>query len=587
MLDLAVDDTSSDRRTSSIVERSGRWAPAVAVALPIVVATVVAVAHGWSPVADQAGEVSRIAEVGTRRTPLIGPFSRGGWSHPGPLLFWVCAPGWRLYGPAGVLATVGLVNAGAAALAPVLARRVAGAAFGVAVAAVLLVLELSIGPAGLVDVWNPYVGTIVLVTGLLALAAVVRRTDWALPVAVGALSWAVQAHVGPALTVAAAALTAGAFLLRQRRLPERRWLVAAVVIAGLAWSGPAINQMTGDPGNLSTMVSDLTASTVPRPALTTSLRITASHLGLVPAWARGGGGAYNTDAPIWTLLVPVAGLALTGVAARRRDDVGLAVMAAITGPSFVAAVAATTRIDLTINTYLYRWTWAVGALAWAVIGVGVWREITTWEPSHLLRRTTSLAGITLLVAALGVSIAGGVDEEQVPLENQSEAAADLLGQLRSELPRDGAYVVVIRGGLDFGGVATGLGVTLTTEGYDVAFGGVYRDQLGGHHIATDDDGRRRLEILATTTIEPEAPTPGATLLATHDPLTRTERDRVAALEREIREQVDDDTMAPDASISAGGFGGAALIIAGADPTTVEALDELTSRGHRFTVWLAP
>lgn len=588
MRDPAVADPMasglSDVEPESTAGRWVCWAPAAAAALPIVVATVLAVAHGWFPVADQAGQVSRIAEVGTRHTPLIGSYSREGWSHPGPLLFWTCAPAWRLFGAAGVLLTVGAVNAVTAALAPVLARKVAGPGFDVAVAAVLLVVEVSIGPAGLVDVWNPYVGTFALVTGLLALAAVVGGVDWALPVAVVAFSWSVQAHVGPTPTVAAAVVTAAVLLVSQRRAPARRWLVVGLAAGFLVWSGPLIDQAAGD-GNLGSIVSGLSEPGQPRPSLKTSLDIAAGHLGVVPVWARGGDGIYNHPVPGWTMVVPLAATALVGWSAHRRRDAGLLRMAWITGVGFGAAVVTTTRIDLVVNPYLYRWAWAVAATTWAVIGLGAWRAVR-WRWGNSSGRVHAGArpvGIALIAVAVAVAAGGVTADEHVPLQRQSDATEALIDPVRDKLGRDEAYAIVVRGGLDWGAVATGLGVDLVNDGYDVAFDPTFRRQLGAHHIAGDET-RRRIEVLATTTIEDGPPSPGGMLLATYDPLTTSERDRVADLEDAIREQVGD-ALAPEESVNVHGFGGDALLIAGADRATVEALNDLISRGYRYTVWL--
>jgi hypothetical protein len=564
------------------------WLVPVAVALPAVCAVVAALAHGWTPVGDQAGEVARIADVGTRHTPLVGPYSRAGWSHPGPLLFWACAPGWRLLGPAGVMATVGLLNAGAAALATVLARRVAGVAFSVAVAGALLAVELAIGPAGLVDVWNPYVGTIALATGLLASIAVVSGTDRALPVAVLALSWAVQAHVGPALTAATAVVAAVALLVVSRRVADRRWSAVAVVLGGLAWAGPVVDQLTGDPGNLRATVSGLAGSGGPRPGIGTSLGYAAGHLGLLPAWVQGGESPFR-QGPVWTLAVPPAALALTGLTARRRGDRVVVVASVIMGASFVSAVATTTRIDLVVASYLYRWTWAVGALAWAVVALGAWRRLAgaradrPGRPARLRPGVAPLAVAVVVVAAVGVSVVGIGDEQgRVPVPTRSAAAAGLLGQLDG-LPRAGSYVIVIQG-VGWGTVAMGVGVGLIVAGHDVVFPGSFRHQLGAHRVVAGPERRQRLVVLAAPTFEEGPPGRGATLLATHDPLTRTERARVGALSRQVRAQVG---MPSDQPIDAQGYGGVVLVAQGAERSTVDALAALTVRGERYTVWLVP
>src|SRR5262245_4471263 len=62
--------------------------------------------RAWWPVADNAATWLRTWDVGTRHSPLVGPHSRLGFHHPGPMMFYVLAGPLRLHGgvPAGLLA---------------------------------------------------------------------------------------------------------------------------------------------------------------------------------------------------------------------------------------------------------------------------------------------------------------------------------------------------------------------------------------------------------------------------------------------------------------------------------------------------
>src|SRR4029079_9742726 len=95
-----------DDLPESVVEpepppRSSRRAvylTAALVSVPFVVAIVSVIGQHWFPSFDQALSMLRIRAVGTKNTPLLGAWSRWGWSHPGPALFWVLAPFNRLFG---------------------------------------------------------------------------------------------------------------------------------------------------------------------------------------------------------------------------------------------------------------------------------------------------------------------------------------------------------------------------------------------------------------------------------------------------------------------------------------------------------
>ena len=87
---------------------------------PIVVASSALVGQRWLPMSDWATLAYRTSQVGTRQTPLVGPYSFHGFAHPGPLSYWLAAPLYRLTGddPRALLwsgAAVNVVTAAATA----------------------------------------------------------------------------------------------------------------------------------------------------------------------------------------------------------------------------------------------------------------------------------------------------------------------------------------------------------------------------------------------------------------------------------------------------------------------------------------
>ena len=82
------------------------WVTVVVIVLvlaPVVAACISLLGRHWHAGGDQALEMLRIEDVGTRHTPLLGAWSRWGWAHPGPVLFYALAPFYRLFGETGVL----------------------------------------------------------------------------------------------------------------------------------------------------------------------------------------------------------------------------------------------------------------------------------------------------------------------------------------------------------------------------------------------------------------------------------------------------------------------------------------------------
>src|SRR5690606_16795832 len=98
MAQTLTDAVPGGAPTASTARRTV-WARAgltALVVLPVVVAIVAALTSDHQLAGDWALLELRVRDVGTSDTPLVGPFSRYGWNHPGPLLFWLLAIPYRL-----------------------------------------------------------------------------------------------------------------------------------------------------------------------------------------------------------------------------------------------------------------------------------------------------------------------------------------------------------------------------------------------------------------------------------------------------------------------------------------------------------
>ena len=104
------------------------WAVIALVTAPIVVGAVVALGRGGAVASDMALIDLRLRDTGTANTPLLGPFSRYGWNHPGPLMFWLLAPIYRLLGadPGAMYASGAIANVVGLCVLMMVARRFGG-----------------------------------------------------------------------------------------------------------------------------------------------------------------------------------------------------------------------------------------------------------------------------------------------------------------------------------------------------------------------------------------------------------------------------------------------------------------------------
>ena len=109
-----------------------RWAFPGAIALtvlPLVVSAIALVAGStYRPIADDAWIELQIRDIG-HHAVLLGPYSRFGWFHPGPLLYYVLWLPYRLAGSSGAsLAIAALTLNGLVVVAiAFVARRRGGA----------------------------------------------------------------------------------------------------------------------------------------------------------------------------------------------------------------------------------------------------------------------------------------------------------------------------------------------------------------------------------------------------------------------------------------------------------------------------
>ncbi|HEV7523409.1 MAG TPA: hypothetical protein VGP92_00490, partial [Acidimicrobiia bacterium] len=164
--------------------------------MPFLGAIISVIGRHWNPSSDQALELLRIRDVGGSHTPLLGAWSRWGWAHPGPALFWTLTPFYRVLDNDGVLVGVGLINL-TAAIGVVLVGYRRGGYVGALVTGFTVALVVNaLGLGLLIEPWNPWVAFLPFVLYLGLVWSVVCGDLVTLPFAVGVGSFVVQTHVG-------------------------------------------------------------------------------------------------------------------------------------------------------------------------------------------------------------------------------------------------------------------------------------------------------------------------------------------------------------------------------------------------------
>ena len=383
-------------RSSQVL--AGPWAAVVlasVVVAPLVVALLASWGRTWFPSGDWAMLVLGAEDTFTSGARLVGPYSREGWSHPGPLLFWSSSiPLWLSGGATWMLmsyaAAVNILSViGALWLAWRRGRIVAVTLVGAALASVIAAMETGMAA----DPWNPWITVLPTALFVMAATSVLAGDRLALPVMVVVGTFMTQSHVGylPMVIVVAATVTAMAW--RRGRIAGRWLLWGGLVPASVLWLPPLIDQFLGS-GNLTAIVSGFGANTDRPAGFFRAIGTVARQLSWNGPWRGGEEPQSPTDGAIEGgslvgLTVAVAlfvGSAL--FAHRRRCRAPLHLQMVLT-LSVLVGVVAVSRITGPIFDYLIRWWWPLAALWWASIG---WSLVAA-ASSVITERATARRGV--------------------------------------------------------------------------------------------------------------------------------------------------------------------------------------------------
>lgn len=543
-------------------------------AIPHVVAICVAAGTGWVPSGDQALEILRMHDVGSSHTPLLGVYSRFGWNHPGPLLFWVNGPVLHLFGPAGVLAFTGVLNLTWALVAIAAARRLGGDALAIVVTACLSLAVAAQGAELITDVWNPWIALPAVICFVFTVAAFAQTGGrWTLLAAVVAGSYAVQAHIGCAPLVGAAAAGAVVWCWRARPPVARplRLAGAALGLGLLLWSGPIVQQVRGPDGNLSALVNFATEGTQePTPTTKVALSISAREVGAIPAWMganeKGYLGVQGADA--WTLLIAPVALGALAFAARRRDPVVVRA-SAYALLLHVATIFAVSRTSGGLFSYVLRWSWATSIFAVATIVWSAWRLAglarTGWATSTVAARSDAPAedrsepepdgvpvpsggswpspgrvpsrvafavAVAVVVVSAGPTTRTAITTRMVPDPRLSHATQEVVSRVEPNLPK-GRYNVRWNHGFGFSSVATGVFAHLARHGYDLRYLPDFATSVGDFRVG-DDPTVPTIWVIGSE--HGWTAPPGARRIADWTPLPAEDHARKIELEARLRRQ---------------------------------------------------
>ena len=503
-------------------------------------------ASAWHPASDVAVEILRISEVGGRHTPLVGVHSRYGWDHPGPVLFWALAPFSWLFGAAGVLVGVVVLNAVAVAGALVLARRRGDTPLMVLVGVVALALCYALGPDLLADPWNPWVAVLPFLAFVLLVWSLADGEVVMLPWLVGTGTVLVQTHVGYSPFVLGLGVLGGAMAWwssrrrgehgPEQRATARRSAVLAAVVGGLLWLPPIAQQLFGADGNLAAIVRYFRDPSERAVGWRISWGIMGTELGFPGAWLAGNEiDAFGVrTSSTWPGVALLAATVVLGFLAWRRGVRSAGRLAVLAVSVAGLGVVAGSRVTGLVGSYLVRWWWVIAAVVWLSVLWSGWSLLV----GARVRAVVAVVSVGALVVLSAVMIGRAVSVE-VPNAQDSVVIGRLSSQIMAALDDDASsFVVDWTDARDWGAVGSGVFVDLERRGLSVAAAARHDATFGTWRTASPQERDGLIVVMAADELERGvAPPPEAGAVADYDPLTPTQRARTEELLGQVGDEL--------------------------------------------------
>jgi hypothetical protein len=345
---------------------------------------------------------------------LLGPYSRFGWNHPGPLYFYVQAPFYVMseHRTAGLSAGALAINLSALGLLIwVCLRAVPQGSLAIAISGASVLFAFRANDM-LASQWNPHVLVLPTMAIVVVAAAVAVGTIRLIAVLAALSSFVVQTHLGlgPAIAAmggaAAAAVAIRMYLLRGSDPPARLWPVlnGTLWLLLLLWLLPLAQELSAPDGNLSRLWSFFGAETRPAQPWRVSFRTWSDMMSaMLRSDVDVGWGNRHPPNPgpwsqFWALAESLA-VAVIAVRAAIDKDRFRAALGAMTLVASGVGLWSITRVDDVVYDHLVFWLAGIGALQLGLIADALVRLVPRAATVFSTRITTAACVVIFAAGA--------------------------------------------------------------------------------------------------------------------------------------------------------------------------------------------
>jgi len=568
---------------------------------PIIASGIDAAGQHWQPAGDWSVLELRTRDVGSDSTPLVGPYSRYGWNHPGPLLFWVFSVPYRILGQSSssMLLTAALVNVASVAALGWFAWRRGRLPLVAATAAGTALLCTHLGPSFLRDPWNPSI-TVLPFAVFLVLAWSAWEGD---RVALAAMaltgSFLVQSHVGfAAMVIVMWAVGATGYWRRRDASRRALWWAGAVLV--VCWLPVLVDQLAGS-GNIGELLGYFGGGTdEPAAGWSNAAGVIARELGGVGPWLGGAERGNSVDGglvtgPLVSLLIPLSAfVGALALASARRASSAVRFQIVVATATLVGLVSVV-RITGPVYAYLVRWLWVLALLWWLSIFWSLWsalfagdrreRRVVTWPAA----RTAAVVGVVaialVVVARTAERTASGIDRIGRPDGEWYVTLDEIVDDVVERTPRDGP-VLVRAVGSNNGSIADALRLQLDRNDFPVLVDQGQVHKYGRPRSAVFHSPELVMTVATGSALTGPYDGSFGTVIASWDPLEPAERAFADMLEDRLADQLSlvgrNDLVT---ALRTGGSLDEARALDGVQQDVLAAVEQYRRQGDPVTVYL--